>query len=210
MESSKKNAGTKSRFIHDIILGAIIPFVFFRLIKYQYSLEAAAYAVTIYGIILFLYYYIVQKRIEPFAYLTLFIGLIELIVLIFTKSTNDYFWVTPISNFLMGMVFLITLLMPKSIFQLFAESASPQLKNSPFNKTEYFKKTWQYLTILLGLINIIQAIIQSVVLLFGNINLFIEVKYLFGIPLTIAMVIFCVWFTRKRFAYMYRQSVNKK
>ena len=65
MESSKKNAGTKSRFIHDIILGAIIPFVFFRLIKYQYSLEAAAYAVTIYGIILFLYYYIVQSPLFP-------------------------------------------------------------------------------------------------------------------------------------------------
>ena len=206
MENSKKKISSKKRFIHDIILGAIIPFILFRLIKHQYSLEAAAYTVTIYGIILFLFYYFVQKRIEPFAYLTFFVGLIELIVLIFTKSTNDYFWVTPIYNFLIGIVFLITLLMPKSLFQLFAESSSPQLKNSTFSKTKYFKKTWQYLTILLGLINIIQAIIQSFVLLLGNINLFIEIKYLFGVPLTIAIVIFCVWFIRKRFAYMHNNQ----
>ena len=154
MENVQKNASTKSRFIHDIILGSIIPFIFFRLIQHLYSLETAAYTVTIYGIILFFFYYFVQKRIEPFAYLTLFIGLIELVVLIFTKSTNNYFWVTPISSFLMGMVFLITLLMPKSLFQLVAESATPKLKNYPLNKTEYFKKTWKYLTILLGSINI--------------------------------------------------------
>ena len=210
MEHSKKSPATKHRFIHDIILGAVVPFALFRLVQYQYTLEAAAYSVTIYGIILFLFYYFVQKRIEPFAYLTLFVGLIELTVLIFTKSTNDYFWVTPIYNFLIGIVFLITLYMPKSLIQLFAESASPQLKNYPLNKTEYYRKTWQYLTLVIGLINIVQAFIQAVILFFGNINLFIEMKYLFGIPLTIAIIIFCIWFSRKRFAHMSKQLANKK
>ncbi|MDX1412717.1 MAG: VC0807 family protein [Candidatus Promineifilaceae bacterium] len=177
-----------------LVTGGLIPiFIFYIFSTLDQALLGALLAAG-WGALALLVTYWRERELNVFALIAIPGMLIELIGTIVTGSAEFYLAAAAITNGLWGIVFLGSLLLPRSMIQLIAEALSPNLGSEQFLKEieltqRQYKRTWQYLTAMWGIANLFTAMILFVAQLRLSLEAYLVVRTVTGFPVTIALIL---------------------
>ena len=147
-----------------------------------------------------------SRRIELFPGLAIPVVLIELIGTLISRNPSFYLASAAIENLLWGLIFLVTILFPRPLIQIFAELLNPGLGSQEFfsqyklNRSLY-RSAWQILTAAWGVVSLSKAAILIIAQLKLPMEAFIAVRTAAGIPVMVLMLIlsyrFPQWYWEK-------------
>ena len=178
-----------------LILGALVPItIFYSLHRFNRPLVGALLAIG-WGTGLLVINYWRFRRIELFPGLAIPIILIELIGTLVTRNPDFYLASAAIESVLWGLLFLGSMLFPRPLIQIFAELLNPGLGSQEFlsqNKIpkRLYRATWQILSAIWGVVNLLTAIILILSQLKLPLETFLLIKTVTGLPVMVALLAF--------------------
>ena len=183
------------------ILGALVPItVFYILHHFNRPLVGALLAIA-WSLGLLAVTYWRSRRIELFPGLAIPLVLIELIGTLISRNPSFYLASAAIENLLWGLIFLVSILFPRPLIQIFAELLNPGLGSqdffSQYNLTRsLYRSAWQILTAAWGVVSLSKAVILTIAQLKLPMEGFLAVRTAAGIPVMVLMLVLSYRFPR--------------
>lgn len=188
------------------ILGALVPIAFFYILHhFDRPLVGAMLAIS-WSLCLLAVTYWRSRRIELFPGLAIPVVLIELIGTLISRNPSFYLASAAIENLLWGLIFLVTILFPRPLIQIFAELLNPGLGSQEFFSQykltrSLYRSAWQILTAAWGVVSLSKAAILIIAQLKLPMEAFLAVRTAAGIPVMVLMLIlsyrFPQWYWEK-------------
>lgn len=183
---------TKTFFGYEFVLGALVPIGIYSIFNKMGNVLQGVIVAISWGILVTAAQYIIKRTISVVAALAVIFGIITLIITICTKNPSFYLIAPIIGNCLYFIVFIGSLCIGKPLIRVIAESMSKFPEE--FRKTEMYKKPWKILTLLWGMLNIVEALLKTGVLLMFSAEVYLLFKALFGNITFVAMMVFSFWY----------------
>ena len=186
----------------DMFLGFLIPKVFFLYgtrhgIPFFWGAIAVVWCVGV--------FYIHQLRTHKanfFAIFAVIMIMARIIVVIAAKDPRMYLYVLALDNFIVGVIFMASLLFRRSLMQMFADSASAQIPQE-IQRSAYYGKAWRIVTFVWAAVYIIFAI-ALVLLKACNLKIVGLIDMLASWPLMVILFIFTLkfpgWYWKNNYA----------
>lgn len=185
-----------------LITGALVPIIIFYIFnRFDQALMGSLLAAG-WGAVALLFTYWRERELNIFAAIAVPGMLIELIGTVVTGSADFYLAAAAITNGLWGILFLGSLLLPRSMIQMIAEALSSNLGSEQSLKDlklteKQYKRTWQYLTAMWGAANLLTAAVLIIAQLNLSLEAYLLVRTVVGFPVTILLIVvsarFPVW-----------------
>jgi len=148
-------------------------------------------------------FYLHQVRTHKanfFAVFAVIMILARIIVVLAAKNPRMYLYVLALDNFVVGIIFMASLLLKRSLMQMFADSASAQIPQEVL-RSPYYGKAWRIVTFVWAMVYIIFAI-ALVLLKSSNLKIVGLIDMLAGWPLMIILFLFTLkfpaWYWKKK------------
>jgi len=186
----------------DMFLGFLIPKMFFLYgarhgMPFLWGAIALAWCVGV--------FYLHQVRTHKanfFAVFAVIMIVARIIVVIAGKSPRMYLYVLALDNFVVGVVFMVSLLFKRSLMQMFADSASAQIPREIL-ASAYYAKAWRIVTFVWAIVFILFALVL-VLLKACNLRIVGLVDMLASWPLMVVLFIFTLkfpaWYWKNNYA----------
>lgn len=186
----------------DMFLGFLIPKVFFLYgvrhgMPFLWAAIAMVWCVTV--------FYIQQvktRKANFFAIFAVIMIIARIIVVLAGKNSRMYLYVLALDNFVVGAVFMASLLFKRSIMQLFADSASGNIPQEILH-SEYYGKAWRIVTLVWAVIFMLFAL-ALVLLRACNMKIVGIIDMFAGWPLMIILFLFALkfpaWYWKNNYA----------
>ncbi len=186
----------------DMFLGFLIPKVFFLYgtrhgIPFFWGAIAVVWCVGV--------FYIHQLRTHKanfFAIFAVIMIMARIIVVIAAKDPRMYLYVLALDNFIVGVIFMASLLFRRSLMQMFADSASAQIPQE-IQRSAYYGKAWRIVTFVWAAVYVIFAI-ALVLLKACNLKIVGLIDMLASWPLMVILFIFTLkfpgWYWKNNYA----------
>lgn len=186
----------------DMFLGFLIPKVFFLYgarhgMSFLWAAIAVAWCVGV--------FYLTQARahkVNFFAVFAVIMIMARVVVVIAEKNPRMYLYVLALDNFVVGVVFMASLLFKRSLMQMFADSASAQMPQEIL-RSAYYGKAWRIVTFVWAAVYILFAL-ALVLLKAGNLKIVGLIDMFAGWPLMIVLFIFTLkfpaWYWKNNYA----------
>lgn len=185
----------------DMFLGFLIPKVLFLYgvrqgVPFLWGAIAVVWCMGV--------FYIHQVRTHKanfFAIFAVIMILARIIVVIAAKDPRLYLYVLALDNFIVGAIFMASLLFKRTLMQMFADSASAQIPQDIL-RSAYYGKAWRIVTFVWAAAYIIFAI-ALVLLKSCNLKIVGLIDMLASWPLMIVLFIFTLkfpgWYWKKNY-----------
>ncbi|MFH1440516.1 MAG: hypothetical protein ABIH18_00515 [Candidatus Omnitrophota bacterium] len=186
----------------DMFLGFLIPKAFFlygarHSMPFLWGAIALAWCVGV-----FYLSHLKAHKVNFFAIFAVIMIIARIIVVIAGKSPRMYLYVLALDNFVVGIIFMASLLFKRSLMQLFADSASAQVPQEILHSV-YYGKAWKIVTFAWAIAYILFALVL-VLLKSCNLRIVGLIDMLAGWPLVIALFIFTLkfpaWYWKNNYA----------
>ena len=177
------------------VLGALMPITFFYTMhRLNRPLVGALLAIA-WSLSLLSITYCRSRRIELFPGLAIPLVLIELVGTLISRNPAFYLASAAIENVLWGLLFLVSILFPRPLIQIFAELLNPGLGSQDFFSQSkippsLYRSAWQILTAAWGVVSLSKAIILIFAQLRLPLEVFLAVRTASGIPVMAIMLVF--------------------
>jgi uncharacterized protein DUF3159 len=130
------------------------------------------------------------------------IAVIQAIVALASGSAIGYFAPGVIASGLYGAVFVVSVLIGRPLAGVFAGEAYPFPPEAKRSRT--FRRTFTIVSLAWGLTLLARCAFRLLVLSWGNVDLFVVVDIVTGLPLSFALLVWSFWYALRRF----RQSAE--
>ena len=186
----------------DMFLGFLIPKMFFLYgarhgLPFFWGAIALAWCAGV--------FYLHQVRTHKanfFAVFAVIMIVARIIVVIAGKSPRMYLYVLALDNFVVGVVFMASLLFKRSLMQMFADSAGAQIPREIL-ASAYYAKAWRIVTFVWAIVFILFAL-ALVLLKACNLRIVGLVDMLASWPLMVVLFIFTLqfpaWYWKNNYA----------
>lgn len=191
----------KNRFPwKDMFFGFLVPKVFFLYgarhgVPFLWGTIAIAWCVGV--------FYLNQVRnhkVNFFAIFAVIMILARVVVVLVENNPKMYLYVLALDNFVVGFIFMASLLLKRSMMQLFADSVSTQAPPEVM-RSVYYQKAWQIVTFVWGAVFMLFGV-ALLFLKYCNLKIVGLIDMLANWPLVIVLFIFTVkfpaWYWKKR------------
>ncbi|MBU0606187.1 MAG: hypothetical protein KKH77_07865 [Candidatus Omnitrophica bacterium] len=138
--------------------------------------------------------YMKERKLNIFALFALAMIFLRVVVILASKSPALYLLAQALDSALYGLIFLASLLFPRSIIQLLAE-ASGAIIPEAIRKSPYYEKAWRIITGVWAGTFIFLAVILAA-LKMSSLKSVVVVDMLASWPLTISLIAFTVLFPK--------------
>ena len=195
--------GLKDRFPwKDMFFGFLVPKVFFlygarRGMPLLWGAIAIAWCVGI--------FYLNQVRahkINFFAIFAVIMILARVVVVLVEKNPMMYLYVLALDNLVVGVIFMASLLLKRSMMQMFADSVSAQPPQEIL-RSVYYGRAWKIVTFVWAIVYILFAL-ALVLLKCCNLRIVGLIDMLASWPLVIVLFIFTLkfpaWYWKNNYA----------
>lgn len=182
-------------FPSQFILGGLIPIVIFYGFHRAGLTLTGAIVAAFWGLGITAITYWLNRQINIFAILAATVNIIEVVGTLITRDPDFFLAGTAIDSFLYAIVFLGSLLLPRSLMQMLVE-ATPQSQrfSDDFRQQPIYKRAWQMVTVVWGVV----YLLRGGMLVWGQINLpleaFLTLRTFSGFPLFAILMAFSYWF----------------
>lgn len=186
----------------DMFLGFLIPKVFFLYgarqgMPFLWAAIAVAWCAGV--------FYLTQVRahkVNFFAVFAVIMIMARIVVVIAEKNPRMYLYVLALDNFVVGIIFMASLLFKRSLMQMFADSAGAQMPQEIL-RSVYYGKAWRIVTFVWAAVYILFAL-ALVLLKAGNLKTVGLIDMFAGWPLMIVLFIFTLkfpaWYWKNNYA----------
>ena len=178
-----------------LIIGGLIPLGLFYLWKHLEQPLTGALLAGLWGLGVVSFAVWRSRRINVFAVLAAILASVELIVTLLTHSVTWYLAAAAIESGMLGGVFLLSLLLPRSLIQILAEETvgtatfSSQARQSPL-----YQRVWRLLTSIWGGVYVVKACLLLLAQWGLSLEAFLVLRTLLGVPLWGSLLAFSFWF----------------
>ncbi|MFH1190221.1 MAG: hypothetical protein V1682_05975 [Candidatus Omnitrophota bacterium] len=138
--------------------------------------------------------YLNGRGYNIFVFFALAMIFLRVVVILASRSPALYLLAQALDSALYGLIFLISLLFPRSLIQLLAEASGAAIPDTIRN-SPYYVKAWRIVTVVWGVTFILLAVILAV-LKMGSLKSVVVVDILASWPPTVVLVAFTVLFPR--------------
>jgi len=186
----------------DMFLGFLIPKVFFLYgarhgAPFLWGAIAIAWCVGV-----FYLHQVRTHKVNFFAIFAVIMIMARIIVVIAAENPRMYLYVLALDNFIVGVIFMVSLLFKRSLMQMFADSASVQMPQEILASV-YYGKAWRIVTFVWAIVYILFAL-ALVLLKACNLKIVGLIDMLASWPLTIVLFIFTLkfpaWYWKENYA----------
>lgn len=177
----------------DFMLGLLIPKLIFYTFLHYGNITAGTIVALIWCVGVIVYDYIRSKKIGWFAIIAAILILIRLYAILRKDDPTSYLISDALDNMLFGLVFLISLLFPRSLMQVFVEAGDYSRIPERIVKSPYYKKAWIIVTAVWGVVQIIEAIFVYI-FIFHNLRVSQFIDIISGWPTWLLLFAFSFWF----------------
>jgi len=193
----------------DMILGFLIPKAFFlygmhRHLSFLGGVVALAWCLGI-----FYLSHLRARKVNFFAIFAVIMIAARIVVVISEKSPRMYLYVLALDNFVVGAVFMVSLLFKRSLMEFFADSASSRIPQEII-RSSYYGKSWRIVTFVWGIVMILFSF-ALVLMKAANIKIVGLIDMFAGWPLIIILFIFTLkfpaWYWKKNYARIQAEGV---
>jgi len=176
----------------DMFFGFLIPKVFFlygarRGMPFLWGGIAIAWCVAV-----FYLHQVRAHKVNFFAVFAVIMIMARIIVVIVGKDPRMYLYVLALDNLIVGVIFMASLLLKRSLMQLFADSASAQIPREILDSV-YYAKAWRIVTFVWAIIFLLFAL-ALVLLKACNLRIVGLIDMLASWPLMVVLFIFTLKF----------------
>ncbi len=176
----------------DMLLGFLIPKVFFLYgarhgMPFLWGAIAVAWCVGV--------FYLKQVRthkVNFFAIFAVIMIMARIIVVLAGKSPKMYLYVLALDNFVVGIIFMASLLFKRSLMELFADSVSAQAPQE-IVRSAYYGKAWRIVTLVWATTFLLFAL-ALVLLKACNLRIVGLIDMLASWPLLVVLFLFTIKF----------------
>ncbi|MCX5696321.1 MAG: hypothetical protein NTW18_06715 [Candidatus Omnitrophica bacterium] len=186
----------------DMFLGFLIPKVFFLYgahhgMAFLWGAIAVAWCVGV-----FYLHQVKTHKVNFFAVFAVIMIMARIIVVVAEKNPRMYLYVLALDNFIVGTIFMASLLFKRSLMQLFAESVSAQIPQEILASV-YYAKAWRIVTFVWAIVFILFALVL-VLLKACNLRIVGLIDMFASWPLMIILFLFTLkfpaWYWKNNYA----------
>jgi len=186
----------------DMFLGFLIPKVFFLYgarhgMAFLWGAIAVAWCVGV-----FYLHQVKTHKVNFFAVFAVIMIMARIIVVVAEKNPRMYLYVLALDNFIVGTIFMASLLFKRSLMQLFAESVSAQIPQEILASV-YYAKAWRIVTFVWAIVFILFALALTL-LKACNLRIVGLIDMFAGWPLMIILFLFTLkfpaWYWKNNYA----------
>lgn len=184
----------------DMFLGFLIPKVSF-LYGARHGMPFLWGAIAIVWCVgVFYLHQVKTHKVNFFAVFGVIMIMARIVVVLVEKDPRMYLYVLALDNFIVGVIFMFSLLFKRSLMEIFADSASAQIPRE-IKRSVYYGRAWRMVTFVWSLTYILFAL-ALVLLKAANLRFVGLIDMLAGYPLMIALFIFTLkfppWYFRRK------------
>jgi hypothetical protein len=178
----------------DLLLGFLAPKAMLFAGISAHRVFIGAVAAAVWSIAVFWMTLARSKRVNVFAVLAMIAIVARVAVILASRSPVLYIYAQAIESGLYGSVFMLSLLLPRSLIQLFAEGSGVKIPER-VKSSAYYRMAWQVITATWGLAYLATA---AVLVTFRMVSLkwAAAIDILSNWPVTIGLILFTVTFPR--------------
>lgn len=185
-------------FNKSFVFGSIIPLILYFLLDRILCGLWPAIICMIYSIIYVFIKLIQYKKIDFFGGISIFILSITLVCLIFLKDDRFFLLKNTIDDFILFIIFGITLFMKKPMIQIIVEEVSEF--NQKLKQLEEYREVWKIETIIWMIYYIAWFIVQIFLFFTIRKEILLIVQIIFGKLFFIALLAFSFWYSTRVFS----------
>jgi intracellular septation protein A len=140
--------------------------------------------------------YIQGSKINIYAIIGAIISAISLVGTIISRNPVFYLASPIVTDLLLALVFLGSLLFGKPLIQLFAEYEMKDAFPEDFRQKPEYKSAWKILTAGWGILSITQALLRIILLYSASMEIYYTISMIYGNVSTVLFFVFSFWFPR--------------
>ncbi|NLI14552.1 MAG: hypothetical protein GX425_18525 [Peptococcaceae bacterium] len=140
--------------------------------------------------------YIRERKINIYAIIGAIISFISLVGTVISRNPVFYLASPIVTDFLLALVFLGSLLFGKPLIQMFAEYEMKDAFPEDFRKKPKYKSAWKILTVGWGILSITQALLRIILLYSASMGIYYSISMIYGNVSTLLFFAFSFWFPK--------------
>ncbi|WP_319471617.1 VC0807 family protein [uncultured Pseudodesulfovibrio sp.] len=181
--------------VNRMLVGAVAPVVLYYVCRRLGFAFEGAVAASLWSMGVLGWHYVRERCFDGFSGIAAAYAVSELVGLIVTHDP-DWYLLSPIfSDCVMGAVFILSLLLPRSLIQVLAEQSHGEAIGTPQDSVLWFR-----LSLLWGGAYVGKGMLALAILKFSTVEAYLTAGAVFGWPLVAGLIAFSVWYPRKYFA----------
>jgi len=179
-------------------LGAIAPiFLYYTGRKLNMPMIGAV-AASVWGLLVLGWYWVKQNEFDGFSGIGAAYALSELAGLLVTQNPDWYLISPTISDWMMGAVFLGSMLASRPLIQRLSEQmAGLDAFPEEVRNSEYFRRLWLRLSLLWGGAYLLRGALNYVLLATTPMEVYLASRIMLGWPVTIGLIAVSFWYPKR-------------
>jgi intracellular septation protein A len=137
-----------------------------------------------------------ERKFNIYAIIGAIISSISLIGTVISRNPIFYLASPIVTDFLLALVFLGSLLFGKPLIQIFAEYEMKEAFPEDFRKKPKYKSAWKILTAGWGILSITQALLRIILLYSASMEIYYTISMIYGNVSTLLFFAFSFWFPK--------------
>lgn len=167
----------KSILSNDLVKGMVIPALFYWAAGHFFSGFSICLITLIYSMSIVLLGAVKEKKFNLFGLITLLLSGISLLGMFYFKTERFVQYNGIVTNIIMSVVFLASLLGERSLLQQFVEN-SPNNFGATFKQSELYKRIWRNETIMWSVYYLIMSCFKTGLMLSVSTATYFSVNYI--------------------------------
>ncbi|MCD4785164.1 MAG: hypothetical protein K8T10_15215 [Candidatus Eremiobacteraeota bacterium] len=176
-------------------IGLLVPKLIFYTFFHYGNILAGTVVALVWCVGVVLFDYIRSKKIGWFAIIAASLILVRLYAILRKDDPTAYLVVDSLDNMLFGLAFLISLLFPRPLMQIFVEMGDYSKIPEILIKSPYYRKAWAIITAVWGSVMVIEALFIYITK-FSNPRISLYIDIFSGWPTWLLLFSFCMWLPR--------------
>jgi intracellular septation protein A len=180
----------------NFVLSVICPIMIFSIFEhFKMNLIGIIFAGT-WSVGVVLTQFIQERKLNFYGIIGAIFSVISLVGTVISRNPTFYLASPIVSDSLLALVFLGSLLIGKPLIQIFAEQEMKDAFPEEFRKTTKYKSAWKLLTLGWGILSISQALLRVVLLYSVSMELYFSISTIYGNVTTPLFLLFSFWFPK--------------
>ncbi|MBN1963366.1 MAG: hypothetical protein JW910_01890 [Anaerolineae bacterium] len=192
-----------------VVGGWVSVILFLAVRRFSDDLTAAVVAGG-WGLAVTVFSYLRRRRANVFAALTTVVALISLTATLLAQDVNWYLAEAAFSRALYGLLFLGSLLLPRSLAQVIVEETTGSAWTDEFRASETFKRPLRRVTAVWGIERLIHAAVLIVMQFTLPVETYLALRVALGWPVDLALLAFSAWYPSRYWRRAWQQQARAR
>lgn len=183
--------------VNRILAGAVAPVVIYSVGSKMDMAMAGALLASIWSLGVLGWYWTKQREFDGFSGIGAAYGVSELAGLLVTQNP-EWFLLSPvISDWVLGGVFLVSMLTPRPLIQVLAEQTAGKEAFEQVCDSEYYRPLWLRMSLIWGGAYVLKGALAWAILSTMPEDVYLVARMVLGWPVIAALMAFSFWYPKR-------------